>query len=458
MQSYLETANLFDNFISNQRHPAYAATHRYWQHAMYPWHSVLNTWADSIGLHVDALGLVTILGSEEVNNSVGRLVSGSYVEFLPLLGAFMLASDRFTEKRPGFTLYNFTAGMQTSELAGWFSRWLKAQGFSQVRDKVTWTVGECPRRMRLQVFLVRFMLIGLPINGMLLALTVLSEDWWGFANAVSMVLSVIVRVLLVSQRQAGIDETIWKAKEEAETEFGKQRAAYDEDSKLGRVRPGRQAPKSPEQDIAKVIVVMDDSKVVTIEAPSYLIGKVFTKNPPIPNRRLYQFFQAVGWLGFGSHIVSLGMAGLHTQIYTAALLILATILSVYKVGCDDWRLRQRSRNTSSPPPRCWISNSLYAICSEYPDDYANWSTLPETPARTWKTSSTSTGLDPEKAMPADARPKKTIRSERRQDLFVWLKPSDDELLLMKDWYLLPHRNRAWMKDFEIKRKEHQRRL
>ncbi|KAH8901891.1 hypothetical protein BR93DRAFT_932718 [Coniochaeta sp. PMI_546] len=419
---------------------------------MYPWHSVLSTWAESTGLHVDALGLVTILGSEEVNNSVGRLVSGSYVEFLPLLGAFMLASDRFTEKRPGFTLYNFTAGMQTSELAGWFSRWLKAQEFSQIRDKVTWMVDDCPRRTRLQSFLVRFLLIGLPINGMLIALTVLSEDWWGFANAVSMVLSVIVRVFLVAQRQAGIDQTIQKARKEAVEDFDSRKAAYLEDAILGRLHPGQKAPMHPDENIAKVIVVMDDSKVVTIEAPGYLIGKVFTKNPPIPNRRLYQFFQGVGWLAFGSHIITLGMAGLHTQIYTAALLILATILSVYKVGCDDWRLRQRSRKTISPP-KCWISNSLVATCSEYPESYANWSTLPDASALTSSTSSTSTGLDLEKAIrPAD-RPK-TIRSERRQDLFVWLEPNELELQLMKDWYLLPHRNQSWMKDFEAKRREH----
>ncbi|OIW22521.1 hypothetical protein CONLIGDRAFT_638297 [Coniochaeta ligniaria NRRL 30616] len=425
---------------------------------MYPWHSVLNTWAASTGLHVDALGLVTILGSEEVNNSVGRLVSGSYVEFLPLLGAFMLASDRFTEKRPGFTLYNFSAGMQTSELAGWFSRWLKAQEFSQIRDIVTWKVEKCPRRRRWQSFLVRFLLIGLPINGMLVALTVLSEDWWGFANAVAMILSVLVRVFLVSQRQAGIDETIRKAREEAVEEYLRDKATYGEDRKLGKPSPKQEAPMHPDENIAKVIVIMDDSKVVTIKAPGYLIGKVFTKNPPIPNRRLYQFFQAVGWLGFGSHIITLGMAGLHTQIYTAALLILGTILSVYKVGCDDWRLRQRSRITSLPTPHCWISNSLVASCSEYPDHYANWSTLPGASAQTWTTASTNTGLDPEKAIPPDTRRNRTVRSERRQDLFAWLEPNSVELMLMNDWYLVPHRNRSWMKDFEAKVEEHKRRL
>ncbi|KAB5531408.1 hypothetical protein GE09DRAFT_1292169 [Coniochaeta sp. 2T2.1] len=421
---------------------------------MYPWHSILSKWAESTGLHVDALGLVTILGAEEVNNSVGRLVSGSYVEFLPLLGAFVLASDRFTEKRPGFTLYNFTSSMKTTELAGWFSRWLKAQEFSQIRDIVTWKVEKCSRSRRWQAFLVRFLLIGLPVNGLLVALTVLSGDWWGFANAVSMVLSVIVRVFLVSQRQAGIDDTTEKAQAEAVDLHRKEVAAYETDRKLGKLRPKQKPPVHPDESIAKVIVIMDDSKVVTIRAPEYLIGRIFTKNPQIPNRRLYQFFQTLGWLAFGSHLITLGMSSLHTQIYTTGLLILATIMAVYKVGCDDWRFRQRSRSALL---HCWISNRLVVSCSEYRDSYANWATLSDSPAETWQTSGSNAGPDEEKGLPSPRGPNKTIRSERRQDLFVWLKPDARELQLMEDWYLVPHRNKAWMQDFETKRREHETR-
>jgi len=423
---------------------------------MYPWHSILTSWANSTGLHVDALGLVTILGSEEVNNSVGRLVSGSWVEYLPLLGAFMLASDRFTEKRPGFTLYNFSAGMQTTELAGWFSRWLKAQDFSQVRDIVTWKVEQCPRRRKWAMLAARFA-AGVMVNGMLIALTVLSGDWWGFANALAMVFSVLVRVILVSQRQKGIDETITKAREEAVEDYRKRMGAYHEGRRLGKPRPGHEVPLHPDERIAKVIVVMDDSKVVTIKAPDYLIGKIFTKNPRIPNPWLYRFFQAVGWLGFGSHIITLGMAGLHTQIYTAALLIIATILYVYKIGADDWRLRKRSRDTSTAP-HCWVSNMLVASCSQYDDNYADWSTLADALVMTWKTPDDSIDIDEEKGLPASEKLKKTVRSERRQDLYAWLRPSSLELKLMEDWYLVPHRNSEWMKDFEAKIREHERRF
>jgi hypothetical protein len=98
-------------------------------------------WADLI-LHVDTLGLATILGADEVNASIGRLVPSRYVEFLPLLGAFILAANRFTQKQPGFTLCNVSGGTITTEVAGWSSHWLKAQDFHQIHHKVLGRVND----------------------------------------------------------------------------------------------------------------------------------------------------------------------------------------------------------------------------------------------------------------------------------------------------------------------------
>jgi hypothetical protein len=113
---------------------------------MYPWHESLASWADGTGLHIDALGLVTILGAEEMDISIGRLVPSAYLNFLPLLGAFIVAGNRFTKKQSGFTIYNVSAGIMTTEVAGWFSRWLKSQHLRQVRSKVTWSVQKYPSR------------------------------------------------------------------------------------------------------------------------------------------------------------------------------------------------------------------------------------------------------------------------------------------------------------------------
>ncbi|KAI1073743.1 hypothetical protein F5B20DRAFT_494051 [Whalleya microplaca] len=409
---------------------------------MYPWRGALSSWAESTNLQVDALGLVTMLGSEEIDRSVGRLVSSRYVEYLPFLGAFVIASNRFMQKKPGFTLYNFTSGIQTTELAGWFTRWIQAQDFTQVRDVVEWEVGARP--IRSLKFVVGLLLVGLPLHGILVALTVLSGDWWGFANAMAMAASVIVRVTLVAQVQKGIDKAIAKADKDAHERHTKSVEAYKiklREYKSRSVSTKKEdiastsAPKRPNRPgnpfvIAKTIVVTDDSKVITVRAPDYLIGPIFTKNPKVPNPWLYAFVRYVGWAAFALHIVSLGMAALVTQIYTVVLIMGATVLSTYKIGCDDWKLGAKAArattkkandvesNGASNVPRCWVSSTLGAHCSQYP--YSE--------------------------------------SVRRQDLYVWLEPDDSELGLMKDWYLIPHKNSSWMAELERKQTEYHKNL
>jgi hypothetical protein len=93
---------------------------------MYPWRNSFKSLADRTGLEIDALGLVTILGSEEMDRCIGRLVPSAYLDYLPLLGAFVISSRAFAKYQPGSTtMYNASAGIKTTMLAGWFSRWLK---------------------------------------------------------------------------------------------------------------------------------------------------------------------------------------------------------------------------------------------------------------------------------------------------------------------------------------------
>jgi hypothetical protein len=70
-----------------------------------PLHSV-KLWSESSTFQIDALGLVTLLGAEEVNQSVGHLQYHRYTEYLPLLAAYAIAGNRFTTKQPDFVIYN----------------------------------------------------------------------------------------------------------------------------------------------------------------------------------------------------------------------------------------------------------------------------------------------------------------------------------------------------------------
>jgi hypothetical protein len=108
----------------------------------YPWF-VLHHWEP---FHIDALGLVTLLGSDEVKLYIGRLVTSRWLEYMPLLGTFVIAGDRFKEKMPSFNIYNISAGINTPELSSWFTRWMLAQEFEVSRSVVFWEIIEKPRK------------------------------------------------------------------------------------------------------------------------------------------------------------------------------------------------------------------------------------------------------------------------------------------------------------------------
>jgi hypothetical protein len=78
----------------------------------YPWF-VLHHWEP---FHIDALGLVTLLGSKEVKLYINRLVLSRWLKYLPLFSAFVIAGNRFKEKIPSFNIYNINTGINTPKL------------------------------------------------------------------------------------------------------------------------------------------------------------------------------------------------------------------------------------------------------------------------------------------------------------------------------------------------------
>lgn len=69
---------------------------------------------------IDASGLVTILGADEVNQFVGRLSRSRLTEYLPLVSSFVIANDGITSAIPGFELYNKSDGIRATDFTGWF--------------------------------------------------------------------------------------------------------------------------------------------------------------------------------------------------------------------------------------------------------------------------------------------------------------------------------------------------
>ncbi|KAL4876321.1 hypothetical protein BJY04DRAFT_200029 [Aspergillus karnatakaensis] len=454
---------------------------------MYPWKEGLDSWAHDMGVRIDALGLVTLLGAEEMDRSIGRLMPSAYFDYLPLLGAFTIAGNRFVEKTPGFTMYNISAGIMTTELAGWFSRWLRAQDLKQVRSIVTWSLVDGDSASPpWRPYHVWGLLIAVPVHGFLIALSLLTGDWWGFANVVSMLVSVVVRCLLVGQNQAGIDANIAQAEEEEAT--NKQGKKQSETRKEGvqdeqppclppspspLPRDSKAQKKDGEKQVT-VLVVTDDSKIVTVRAPGFLIRPAFTTRPAIQKPNVYLAYRSIGWIAFAVHVISIGMAAFYTQIFSVALIIIATVLTAYRVGCADSLIARTIRNRfpcckphtdNAEAPRFRVTSRLMASVSTYPAEYSEWEPSPKreieqpqaTIVRTKEEGGSpqrgpfgeSPSADLEKAVVLHKTALNKV-PERRRDLYVWLDLTPEEEELMVAWALMP-RSQKWMQRyFEMK--------
>ena len=406
----------------------------------FPW-SVLHSWKP---FHVDALGLVTFLGSEEVDLYIGRLVPSRWLEYMPLLGAFVIAGDRFKEKKPSFSLYNISSGITTSDLSSWFTRWMLAQEFEVSRSVVYWEIMEEAREWWPYYAIAGA--ISFSFMGFLIAMTVISEDWYGFANAVATILSIIVRTYILQVNRNAVDRAVLDAKplpgtfEHAEKEWNdKAKDGQSPGPKPNDVNKRKGTQWKPEQ--AKILIVMSDSKAVTMFIPEQLIISVFVNNTKPCIKWLYESFRWMGWAAFAVHIITIGLAELVTQMYTIAILIIPTVLLCWKIGCDDSRKDRRLRSFSDDDMglgyECWIGSHLKATIFEWPRDAEFKET--KKGSHQWR-----------REGPAG----KGKRSTRRQDLYAWLDLSADEEDSMGKWDLLPHKRNdddTWSSDFNAKK-------
>jgi hypothetical protein len=236
----------------------------------------------------------------------------------------------------------------------------------------------------------------------------------GFANVMAMALSVVVKCVLVAQNQAGIDANIREAKKKA---------------------PG------DHEEIAKAIVVTEDSKAVTIAPPAYLMRLLVAAGPKIPNARLYMAVRWVGWIAFAVHVISIGMAALYTQIATVVVILSSTVLTGNKVGYDDSRVwksisSRLGQLEEDDGYTCWVSSTLKATVSSYPAKYTEWDEAKQKPkvpilqavdektldTKSWRNRRAVVDLE---SNTARKKTKKEIQ-ERRQDLYAWLDLTAEE--------------------------------
>lgn len=419
---------------------------------MYPW-KALSTWAP---FEIDALGLLTLLGANEVDMAVGRLAPSYWLEYMPLLAGFVFAGSRFRGKQPAFTLYNISSGIVTGNLAAWFTRWMQVQEFEVSRSIVYWEVAKVTAARRRWKYFIVPAVISVLFNGLLIAITMLSRDWYGFANALSIIFLIGARSYMIQASRDAINRAVAAARPLPSTFTG---AVEEWEKKYGQKRqkaPAKGSPSSPitaprprlgskqwRPDVAKILVTMPDSKAVTMFIPEHLLRGVFVTETAILSPGLYRLAQWFGWTVFTVHVVTLGMAHLATQLYIIALTVIPTVLTCYGFGCDDSRIYAWWRGLWDKDVRQpyihWAGAELKATVFEWPMDV--------------EFSKDETGKIHRRKRDGAVVPRGK-RSTARMDLYAWLNLSDEEQRSLWDWHLLPHQrghDDTWWNDFEDKK-------
>lgn len=144
---------------------------------------------------IDALGLLTILGADEINQAVGRLTESPIIDWQPQLAAHVIASNQFAKPLSGFNLYNISDGILATDLAGWFARWLLQQDLAWNTSIIYMSKAQPSRPLR---WIVSGYVLGICTSVATIVTAGLLRDWWGLTNAISMAVSVMVRQFLVN--------------------------------------------------------------------------------------------------------------------------------------------------------------------------------------------------------------------------------------------------------------------
>ncbi|MCJ1323574.1 hypothetical protein MMC10_000235 [Thelotrema lepadinum] len=314
------------------------------------------TWlGDWSPFRLDALGIVTLLGAEEVNRAIGRLISSPVTDYLPLLGAFVAAGDNISDPIPGFRLYNIRDGIVAQDVAPWFARWLQTA-------TVTWNATFLsiniikPRQRSINNLLS--MSLGFVVLGAIVVICVLTGDWWGLANASSMLISVLVRAFMVQEQAVGLPQK-WESVQD----------------------------ETWATEVVKVLVIMPGGEAIATYVPRGILTEAMLSAIKPPRPRLYYAARVIGWIGFGCHVVTLGMTILLNQLISIAVLLLSTLLFTYGVGADYHlvancvRIR-RFDETKGFPSRSRVYLRLDLTVSEE-DTLIGWGIMPQRSNKDW---------------------------------------------------------------------------
>ncbi|KIN08353.1 hypothetical protein OIDMADRAFT_48218 [Oidiodendron maius Zn] len=304
----------------------------------------LKHWAP---FHIDALGIITLLAADSLRQSISRLVHNPFAEYLPLLAAHIFADNTIANPIPGFTLYNITDGVMATDLSAWWTRWLMCQKLNY--NSTTFHVNALAQRRPLTTLHWALMVcINFTVNATLVVIPVLLGDWYGFASSVSLVAVIIARGCMLFSLRRSLDNLVERAEEH-------------------------------NCDPVTLFVMLPNGMAVTIRTTRGITTNVFLTEPRPGSHFLYVLFRGVTWLAFGVLVVSLGSACLCVQIMIVVTILLATIVVVNRLGCDERYIGRRLEIVQIDAPGDDARYQAYLnmnLCDEHEEALVCWHLLP----------------------------------------------------------------------------------
>jgi hypothetical protein len=293
---------------------------------------------------IDALGIITILGADEMSFAVGKLSRSPCLSYLPLLGAHTVASNSFTRSIPGFFAYNITDRIKALDTAGWFARWLQAQNISSPSTciKITVSHSHCLNKTSnlaeaASLLLACFVIIPPVI------VAVLMNDWYALATYMALITSVIVRKILIKENCMALDTA-------AETAIS-----------------SSSTPSAMSKEV-KAWWTLPDGTSVTLFAPRGVVINCLLTTPRPKHPNLYNITRTVGWVAFAVNIVTLGNACLLNQLVAVALLLFPTWLMAMNVLADDTHVGSRLQFEIKHPPKPYYHAAALARLKLSPEE------------------------------------------------------------------------------------------
>jgi hypothetical protein len=164
----------------------------------------------------------------------------------------------------GSVLYNITDGIAAHGVAGWFCRWTLAQTFSWY-SSVLCLSNTSGRTTRWGTAIS--VVVTVSVIRTLLILAVLGGDWWALTNALSILIAIFCRAVIVGENHKAVNEaTIATRDQERQREY------------------------------VKAILKIPEGRVITMYAPRDIITDVLLVAPRPPRARLYLLVRPLhGW-------------------------------------------------------------------------------------------------------------------------------------------------------------------